>query len=538
MFLWRTIFAVTTFFSSFSALSQENINFSIIGNESVSKEEIIKGLNALHYDQVDTRSFAEIAFAIQKTYNNAGILIDPKAIEVQKDVLSNTFFIVIHELKVGSIRVDGKSLVANSFLSKTQELQTGKPIYRTKIQNQLSLFNDQLGSTGMDNNYDRKIRLLWSNSSQEPNTLDLTIALQEPKKSWSWTLFADNTGDKQTGNLRVTNLFRHSDVWHRGHIVQMSYSTSAENPDKVSQYGLSYTLPSLIMGDALFINAAYSNVDSGRIADAFDISGKGTVYGLHYVHVLNRTEQTKQTLNIGLDGRKTDNIVNFFGTNLGSTIESTPASLGYGYTQKQENRTAGTSYISSMSITYLQNAQLGQHNTQYDYEANRVGASVNWKAIRGEMAITYATGDWYHWLWRINGDFQVSNDPLISGEQFGIGGVSSVRGFRERILQGDTGYRIGAEVYITPPNGTKFYVLPSVLEKCQFYFFGETAGVSRHEIQFGERKKESIGSVGIGVNYSHKNWPSIRVDIPQITKRSASTETNSERIHASLAWQL
>lgn len=56
MFLWRTIFAVTTFFSSFSALSQENINFSIIGNESVSKEEIIKGLNALHYDQVDTRS--------------------------------------------------------------------------------------------------------------------------------------------------------------------------------------------------------------------------------------------------------------------------------------------------------------------------------------------------------------------------------------------------------------------------------------------------------------------------------------------------
>jgi len=49
--------------------------------------------------------------------------------------------------------------------------------------------------------------------------------------------------------------------------------------------------------------------------------------------------------------------------------------------------------------------------------------------------------------WLISGviDGQYSDEPLIIGEQFGLGGVTSVRGFEERAVTGDRGFRINGK---------------------------------------------------------------------------------------------
>jgi hemolysin activation/secretion protein len=56
-----------------------------------------------------------------------------------------------------------------------------------------------------------------------------------------------------------------------------------------------------------------------------------------------------------------------------------------------------------------------------------------------------------NWVFSLRADGQWTSEPLISNEQFGIGGVASVRGYHEGEVFGDTGYHISAEQK-TPPH--------------------------------------------------------------------------------------
>ena len=47
-------------------------------------------------------------------------------------------------------------------------------------------------------------------------------------------------------------------------------------------------------------------------------------------------------------------------------------------------------------------------------------------------------------------DGQWSDEPLIPGEQFGIGGARSVRGYEEREASGDSGFFVSAELISKP----------------------------------------------------------------------------------------
>ncbi len=59
------------------------------------------------------------------------------------------------------------------------------------------------------------------------------------------------------------------------------------------------------------------------------------------------------------------------------------------------------------------------------------------------------------WKLAVKADGQWANQPLISNEQFGVGGVNGVRGYREGEVFGDTGWRVTTELK-TPPHTVGF----------------------------------------------------------------------------------
>jgi hemolysin activation/secretion protein len=74
--------------------------------------------------------------------------------------------------------------------------------------------------------------------------------------------------------------------------------------------------------------------------------------------------------------------------------------------------------------------------------------TTRWKALRA--GINYSASFAGNWLWGVRSQFQYSPDILISGEQFGIGGSTSVRGTRsERPIAGDRG--VSASLEVTTP---------------------------------------------------------------------------------------
>jgi hypothetical protein len=90
------------------------------------------------------------------------------------------------------------------------------------------------------------------------------------------------------------------------------------------------------------------------------------------------------------------------------------------------------------------------------------GSLSNLQSVTGS---TKSTGHWViltprfswqfpiytNWLTTLRADGQWASEPLISNEQFGAGGVNSVRGYREGEVFGDTGWHVTLEQE-TPPH--------------------------------------------------------------------------------------
>lgn len=97
------------------------------------------------------------------------------------------------------------------------------------------------------------------------------------------------------------------------------------------------------------------------------------------------------------------------------------------------------------------------------------------------------------WGVRLHADGQWANEPLISNEQFSLGGLAGVRGYRDGAEYGDTGWRIQFEPHTPYRNlALLFDKVPAVGRLYTFVDYGE-----RYLIDPGARKG-SVPMLGAG----------------------------------------
>jgi hemolysin activation/secretion protein len=96
------------------------------------------------------------------------------------------------------------------------------------------------------------------------------------------------------------------------------------------------------------------------------------------------------------------------------------------------------------------------------------------------------------WLWTARGQAQYSPDLLISGEQFGLGGLGSVRGTEiERPLSGDSGISGTFEVHT-----------PELAAGLRLLGFVDGGYIANNEPNTGLKpSSDRIASVGAGLRY-------------------------------------
>jgi hemolysin activation/secretion protein len=81
-----------------------------------------------------------------------------------------------------------------------------------------------------------------------------------------------------------------------------------------------------------------------------------------------------------------------------------------------------------------------------------------------------------NWLTTLRADGQWTSEPLISNEQFGAGGVNSVRGYREGEVFGDNGWRVSLEQQTAPHNvGVVYGDVPLVLRGSIYMDYSQTS---------------------------------------------------------------
>ncbi len=353
--------------------------------------------------------------------------------------------------------------------------------------------------------------------SDLPDSVDADVKVtDEPPLSFFVGL--NNTGERRSGTWRATAGVQHSNLWNLDHSLTATYTTAPEKTSDVKQYGLYYRMPFYSVSGALTLFYAYSDVNSGTVANVFEVSGRGRFSGLHWRQHLVPQGAYSHSIEAGLDDRFFDNNVVFGGTQIGVDVRSRPASLTY------LGRFDLTDAVLAGSVQYAHNLSGGSDNNDAAYSGNRAGADRDWKALRYSL-----DGQWRFDPWslamRVRG--QYANEPLIPGEQFGLGGANSIRGLRERETTGETGLAVTAEG-----------LLPLPWEGVSAIVFVDAGEVRVHDAALtGQPGRIGAASAGLGLRWSIARRFYLAIDGAQVIDGTAASEAGDRRVHVTLVYR-
>jgi hemolysin activation/secretion protein len=361
--------------------------------------------------------------------------------------------------------------------------------------------------------------------SDEADQIDATIEVKEAQP-WHFATSLNNTGSKATGHDRLTLSGSHSNVWDKDHQFTGAVTTSIERPAEVQQIGLNYRVPFYSAGGVLGMSYTQSSV-IGNFG-AFNSTGSGQTFGINYNHYLAPNAGFRDYLSVSLDDKLFKAATISSGgvsTVVGVDRRSRPLTLGYN--ARVDSQTAAWGY----SAELIANLPGGDGNTLAAYQTEdplRID-TVNFKVLRASANYLSLTPG--GWLWSTRGQLQISPDALISGEQFGIGGASSVRGTGERPVSGDQG--LFATLEVSTPELTPGLRLSS---------FVDAGWVNTNNTTLSARVPfNQLASVGLGLRFA-KGTLSFSLDYARLVTGSVQAgpalpdepKAGDDKLHLSL----
>lgn len=343
------------------------------------------------------------------------------------------------------------------------------------------------------------------------------------EKHWKVGITLDNTGTPQTGNNRLGLSYQHSNLWNRDHILTLQYQTSpGQHASDVKVYALAYRIPLYGLGDSLDFYTTDSNVNAGSIAvGPFDLSitGKGKSFGARYTWNLKRWGDYEHTVVFGLEQKKFENSVGVGALQLGNDLDIRPLSVQY------SGRLAEPGSEFSFYGTYLHNFPGGGNGDQAAITKARAGADADYQVVRGGLALSRILGA--DWQARLTLSAQWTDKPLIPGEQFGVGGSASVRGFLEREVASDKGQQASLELY--SPELCAGYLST---QRCRALAFYDLGSVYRIKPLPLEQAREHISSLGLGLRWTYAKNAAFQADYAKVQNPGGTVNRGDWRVHA------
>ena len=363
------------------------------------------------------------------------------------------------------------------------------------------------------------VSFLSQDNTGQSVDVKLTASDKSPHQFFTWL---NDTGSESSGEYRLGIGYQHSNLFDKDHTATLTWTTSPDQVEDVRQIGLNYRIPVYSTGGFVDLLAFDSDIDTGLVAEVFNVSGRGETYRAGYTQLFSKRGNYSHQASFAVEDKLFDNEVTFEQEQLVPDVRSRPLVLSY--QGKWDN--AGKSVTNRLS--YYSNLSGGSFNEDADYAASRFGAEQDWD------------------LWRYSGSAQLpvkstrlvgvaraqfTDEPLITGEQWGVGGQTSVRGFEERELLGDAGYFLSLQLW--SPSWKNFDFLG-------FYDYGY---VDRELPLPGEIDTESISSVGLGFRWksTDAHW-SIKVDFAHVLDGidpvvDGSTDDGDNRIHFNILYR-
>ncbi len=489
--------------------------FSIEGENPLSKAATNKVLEPLVNTPIGIEELRKAATEIDKLlarkgYNFLRTSLPPQ--ELKNDVVR----LQIDKVSIAEVTVIGNEHFSDQNIARSLPLVSqGRSPNTQNIASALLLAED---------NPAKDVRVVFV-KGEEPRTVDANITVQDqnPNELFAW---ANNAGSRQTSRSRLGLQYHNRNFLDRDHQLALSFATSPEDPDELQQFGFNYRVPIFRLRGMANLFYSQSGADTGRVADAFDISGAGETFGIGYRQYLSKYSNYQHRLGVQVTDKLFDSDILFGSENIGNDVRSRPLEIDY------IGRFDAGRWLLNAVVSASTNLGGGQFNDDVSYQNARAGADSNWSKQKLNVRADYRIDRNWRARWFLFA--QNSSDALIPGEKFGFGGSlgdPGPRGFLEREVTVDKGFK------------SSFEVLRSFAgNKVTIGAFFDYADGSQNNPQVGEVADETLASVGASLRWNVRPDLSLSFEYGYIldgveqTLGSLASDDGDDRWHLSLRY--
>ncbi len=411
--------------------------------------------------------------------------------------VTDTVTLRIVSFALGAVTVEGAQVFGEDNIRRSlPALRPGTTPDLAQLAVQTALAND---------NPAKNVQVALRASPTEPDRIEATVRVKDGSPL-RWAASLSNTGSAATGRDRLTLSGTHANVGDRDHQLSAAYTTSLARPSDVSQLGLTYRLPVYGWGGMLDASVTRSSVQ-GQFG-AFTSTGAGRTLGVRYTHHHGKDGALTRQTSVGLDDKVFDAVaLNGQPVPGQQARRSRPLTLGHHL--HSESDTAYWQADASLAL----NLPGGRGNGLLAYQSERpVITTARWVALRGQAARVSALDG--GWLWGMRLQAQWSPRALIAGEQFGLGGVASVRGTGERVLAGDAGVSTSFEL-----------TTPAAWMGARGVVFIDAGWLRRHGgATAAHPARDALASAGVGLRWGQQAW-AVGLDYGRVVQGSRTSAT-------------
>jgi hemolysin activation/secretion protein len=449
--------------------------YQIVGENPLSAAETMAVLNKYVGPMRGIDDIESAANELEKLMSAEGLSFYRVSFPPQ-ELTDGVVELLITRYRIGNINVKG-----NNYYSQ-RNIQSSLPVLRrgespsTKgIARALRVANQNSG---------KRVRVTLA-PGDKANEIDANIVVKD-QKPLVLTSWLNNTGTDTSGDYRVGASISHRNIFGLDHNGSLTFISSPEGINDVRQIAASYRIPLYSVGGSLNFVAVNSDIDTGVVADVFDVAGRGEVYGVGYSHVLSSIGMYNHGLQLQLQDKLFDNDIKFEGQQVLEDVRSRPLAATY-----QASWGNGKGFEWSGSVSATSNMSGGSFNNARLYDVSRSGATNDWAKLDLAANYQYKVNEW---LYTASFAIAITDDRLITGEQFAVGGVSSVRGLEERELRGDEGYQLILQAWAPP-----------IYKNLRPVAFLDIGHVSNNDPIDGEFGSEDVMSIGLLLNWNPTN---------------------------------
>ncbi|BAZ40847.1 hypothetical protein NIES4101_68080 [Calothrix sp. NIES-4101] len=441
-----------------------------------------------------------------KGYVTTGALITPQTLE------SGVVKIQVVEGSLQDIKITGNNRLRGEYIRSRLRVASQKPLNVPRLLDDLQMLK-----------LDPQIKNLSAElqTGVRPGTNSLQLQVKEAD-TFRVTTTLDNGRSPSVGSFRRGAELQQANLLGFGDSLSIGYS----NTNGSNTLNTNYTLP--INARNGTISFSYSQGRNEVIEEPFsvlDIQSKTRTYELGIRQPL--LQKPSKEIAIGLSFSR-----QFSQTELGiDNIGGFPLSPG----ADSEGKTKISAFRFTQEYTQRNTKQVFAARSQFSLGVDWFGANVNNNAPDSRFFAWRGQAQWLRklapdTLFIVKNDVQIAADSLVPLEQMGLGGQTTVRGYRQDSLLTDSGMLLSAEFRLPVARIPK---LGGVLQVTPFLEIGK--GWNHNGSNPGTN---TLVGTGLGLLWQQNNSFSARLDwgIPLTSVEGERSSLQENGLYFSLSY--